>query len=516
MSPSGFFFLLISAMSCCAAPQPENGKKCEIPHVENGRIDGYNDPIEPGRSVEYRCKGNYLSHYRDYTGRITCTDNGWNRMPKCFRICYYNYAYFDNAKVDLQDIEYLEGEKVVFQCTYDFLTPDGKNHGTRTCLPNGEFSPAECSKPCQAPDLPNGKFNPIKDEFKNGEYLQYECNKGYTTINGKVGGTALCYSGTWQEKLKCIQIGAPCGPPPVLPFGVTIGFSKPSYNSGESVEYGCSEYFILKGKKIVTCLHGVWEEAPVCLATTCTAPPPVPNSKLSTEIKASYAPGEKVTYMCDPGYSFGRFTTGEAQCENTNWIKVPECKQIGAQCGPPPVVQFGNTISLSKDSYKSGESVEYKCPEYYVLNGNSVVSCINGVWDDAPVCLEPCTARERDMKENNIQLKWTSSRDLYIPHGDVIEFLCEYGYESPLCTEMRSHCKQGRLNYPKCFKRGYCVLDQSAMLTNNIHYKISSVVADGRTIIFQCNEGMIPTYNLEAKCVQTKIHYPKCVTARPS
>ncbi|XP_056379517.1 coagulation factor XIII B chain-like isoform X2 [Hyla sarda] len=188
---------------------------------------------------------------------------------------------------------------------------------------------------------------------------------------------------------------------------------------------------------------------------------------------------------------------------------------IGEQCGPPPVVQYGDTISFNKPFYRSGESVEYKCPEYYILKGNRVVRCLNGVWDEAPVCLEPCTAKEKDMRDNNIRIRWILGRKIYLKHGDMIEFICPNGYQALPGTQMKVTCDQGKLEYPKCFKAGFCMLDQPTMITHKIHYNVSTIVDNGQTITFQCNEETIPENNLEAKCELGRIIYPKCIVPSP-
>ncbi|XP_044130662.1 coagulation factor XIII B chain-like, partial [Bufo gargarizans] len=61
--------------------------------------------------------------------------------------------------------------------------------------------------------------------------------------------------------------------------------------------------------------------------------------------------------------------------------------------------------------------------------------------------------------------------------------------------------------------RGFCVLQQSSMIANNIHYNLSTVVDHGETILFQCNEGMVAENKLEAKCELGKINYPRCTAA---
>ncbi|XP_044156522.1 coagulation factor XIII B chain-like isoform X2 [Bufo gargarizans] len=852
MAASGFYILLLFAMSCCAAPNPEKdhcekpdqikgaqlqgewhdetyppgkvanfvclpeytqdgpikmaciegtwwqiakgqckGKKCDRPDIKHGII--YNDyyyPREVGRYLEYYCESSYQP--RRWT-RIYCTNAGWEPEPKCSRECTYRDASFENAQlIDLKSV-YVEGDKVQFRCTNNYQTPDGKDYGERTCLPNGKFTPAKCSVTCMAPQLQNGKFNQIKNQYEIGEFLQYECNKGYMTKSRHLSGKSQCLEGRWNEAPQCIPItcqynrrsfndgdtieyrcpsgqkprsdigqcyyygwgpplvcediectipessnlvpspfahsykinmkvsfsckgrfirsgslesvcteggwnpllptckdiectipessnlvpspfahsykinmkvsfsckesfvrsgslesvcteggwnpllptckekrqkcpiayspqnaeiidpkevyysndivtmicargykmhGSPkvqcvegkweqppectraiqCQNPPkiengiiesanqeiyatddVVKYSCRSGFhisgsdqstcvnghwsalptctedacveapniqhgtaieNKKTFSHGERAKYECDNGFRFKDEDVASCVEGQWMNIPVCISTSCKSPPKVLNSKPKGGTKSSYASGEKITYECNSGYSLER--SGEAQCDNTIWINIPVCRRTGAQCGPPPTVQYGDTVEIRKAIYRSGEKVEFRCPEYYILDGNRFVTCLNGVWNEAPVCIEPCTAKERDMESNNIQLKWRPDRKFYSRHGETIEFICKPGYEALPDTQMRITCNEGNLEYPKCFKRGFCVLQQSTMTANNIHYNLSTVVDHGQKILFQCNDGMMAENNLEAKCEQKKINYPRCTAAKSS
>ncbi|XP_056379513.1 complement factor H isoform X2 [Hyla sarda] len=803
-------------------------KTCDRPYINHGSMYyNYNFPRRLGTSVDYRCERNYLSHQREYWGRIYCTDLGWNPEPKCSRQCANYKANVENADLINPQYDYMDGEKVQFRCKSTFQTPDVKTDGERTCLPNGEFTPAKCSRFCKAPELPDGKFRPIKNVFDLREVLQYECNKGFMTESRKLSSSASCLDRGWSEEPRCIPITCKQGhvsyndgdvikytcprgqrpesesgqcyyfgihPPPkclditctipdtsnlilsphqssyqsgrrvsfsckegfvrdgslesvckkegwnpplptckevkpqatdsptdvnkneeikctisekanlirkptklqylqndevslnceegfirkgpktttctangwnpplptcdneqepldpptddnknqekiikcphpyipihaeikdrkeeyytndnvtmtcergykmngspvirciegkwdtppeciqltqcrsqpkidngditesskketyvtddIVIFSCKRGFhltgpeesmcvngqwtafptctenpcdappevlhatvvdKKESFNHGERAKYECENGFRFSGTDSASCIMGRWTSPPNCVATSCPPPPKVKDSKIHGQSKQNYASGEKVTYICNPGFALERSLTGEVLCENTQWKNVPVCRKTGEQCDPPPVVQYGDTISFNKPFYKSGESVEYKCPEYYILKGNRVVRCLNGVWDEAPVCLEPCTAKEKEMKDNNIKLRWRPDPKLYSEHGDKIDFQCLNGYEAPPGTQMKITCEQGKLEYPKCFKAGFCVLDQPTMITRNIHYNVSTIVDNEQAITFQCIEGTIPETNLEAKCKSKMITYPKCTASK--
>ncbi|XP_077132673.1 complement factor H isoform X2 [Ranitomeya variabilis] len=808
-------------------------KKCDEPDIKNGELYyNYYFPRSPRSTIQYTCNTNYLSLVRrEYWGRTECTNFGWNPEPKCLRQCFNNKAYFENAELVNLQSNYLEGEEVNFRCKSPSRTPDGKTTGIRTCLPNGEFTTAKCSITCKAPRLLHGKYTFIEEEFANGAYLQYECDKGYMTQKHNLFATAQCLDGKWSEYPMCIDITckyglstykdkhvAPyacplgqrpksdlvqCfnygwGPPPIcqnigcnipeasnlvrsphfqsyeindkvefsckqgferdgsrtstctengwkptLPTCQNIGCNIPEasnlvrsphfqsyeindkvefsceqgferdgsrtstctengwkptlptcqkqpgqsdatnpppgekevempldpdsvasmpaskdkqenrkkcarahnpkfaeitnlkeayysndeatikcnrgykmygnatircidgiweqppecygvtdcrkpprvingylttdskqekyvtddivkyqcdpgfhisgsnkiicvggqwsgspectedscegapvvsnafvvqdqkiYKHGESAEFTCKDNYGFSGGDSAKCVEGKWMNVPKCVVTACNQPPTVQNARIKEQIKNMYASGDTVTYSCNKDYSLEQSLTGEAKCENTEWINLPVCRKIGDQCGPPPTVQSGDTVDIRKNSYKTRDVVEYKCKNYYLLKGNKNVQCMNGVWGEAPVCLEPCTAKEKSMEDNNIHLKWLGERKLYSTHGDTIEFDCKSGFESPPNTQMRVTCEHGKLEYPKCYKRGFCVLQQSAMIGNNIHYNVSTVVDNGQVIKFQCNEEMTPEKGLEAKCTLGNIQYPKCTAAK--
>ncbi|XP_075689538.1 complement factor H-related protein 4-like isoform X2 [Rhinoderma darwinii] len=584
MSAVVFFVLLISTMSCRAAPanlETEIGEQCgPPPTVQSGdtvQIRKHN--YKSGESVEFRCPEYYILKGNRI---VRCLNGAWDEAPVCLEPCTVKEKNMEENNIQLRwkadrKLYSKHGDRIDFTCKYGFEAP---------------------------PDT----------------QMIFYCEQG-----------KLQYPKCFKR-----EIGEQCGPPPTVQSGDTVQIRKHNYKSGESVEFRCSEYYILKGNRIVKCLNGAWDEAPLCLEPctakektmeenniqlrwkadrkfytkhgdridfTCKygfeAPPDtqmifyceqgklqypkcfkrgfcalqqltmitnnifynistvvdhgqtivfqcnegmIPENKLEvkcvqgnlnypkctasrsckspqilnglikTEQQASYNSSSYVEFGCNEEYViYGPIIV---KCENGQWTDLPVCHKIGEQCGPPPTVQSGDTVQIRKHNYKSGDSVEFICPEYYILKGNRIVRCLNGVWDEAPVCLEPCTAKEKNMEENNIQLRWKADRKLYAKHGDRIDFTCKYGFEAPPDTQMRFYCEQGKLQYPKCFKRGFCALQQLTMITNNIFYNISTVVDDGQTIFFQCNEGMIPENKLEAKCLQGNINYPKCTASR--
>ncbi|XP_066453238.1 coagulation factor XIII B chain-like isoform X4 [Eleutherodactylus coqui] len=439
-------------------------KSCQTPEIVNGFLaTEQQDSYDSGSSVAFWCNENYVIN-----GPINakCENGQWIDLPVCYRPCRISSEGLSESNIQLHsfyiqkstyDSNYKHGTELLVSCKPGFKRPNQAL--LKIACYDGKFKYPRCFSGTAYCEPPPAVQNAIlneqpEDSYASGEKVTYTCNGGYS-LEGSLTGEAQCQSTQWINVPVCRKIGEQCGPPPTIQFGDTLGIRKPSYKSGESVEYRCPNYHILKGEKVVRCMNGVWEEAPVCL-------------------------------------------------------------EIGEQCGPPPTVQFGDTLGIRKPSYKSGESVEYRCPNYHILKGEKVVRCMNGVWEEAPVCLEPCTAKEKDMEENRIQLRWVSDKKVYSKHGDETEFVCKPEHEAPPGTLMKTTCQQGKLQYPKCFRNGFCVLQQATMITNNINSNMNNVVDHEQTIRFQCNEGMMPEDKLEAKCESGNINYPKCSSASKS
>ncbi|XP_075178231.1 complement factor H-related protein 1-like [Anomaloglossus baeobatrachus] len=500
----------------------QDGKKCDEPDIKNGYIHGYKwFPKFPGSTIEYRCDQNYLTPQKKYWETIKCTSNGWSSEPKCLRRCSIMKTFFDNAKYGpLTSAVFLEGEEIKFDCLPNFHTPDSQSSGIRTCLPDGEFTAAKCSKSCTTPQLLNGKYTLLKNTFVNGEYLQYECDKGYMTVRGKLLATAQCLDGEWSKIPRCIAI--------------TCKHGSSVYKDKDVISYTCPD-----GKRpkynLVQCFNYGWGPPIICEdlkpdQPDAIIPPPdneekeekrqkcplVHNPRYAEiiDLKETYYSKDEVTMKCTRGYRM--YGSATIRCMEGKWEQPPECYEIGNRCGPPPTIQFGDSIEIRKFSYEPGEFVEYQCPSYHVVKGEKIVRCLNSVWGEVPICLEPCTAKENSMDENNIQPKVLGEKKIYLTHGDEIEFDCIFGYEALPNTQMKITCEHGKLEYPICLRKGFCILQQSTMLANNVHYNISTVVERGQTITFQCTKDMVPEKGLEATCKLGILQYPKCTAAKSS
>uniref|UniRef100_A0A8C5R7K5 Sushi domain-containing protein n=1 Tax=Leptobrachium leishanense TaxID=445787 RepID=A0A8C5R7K5_9ANUR len=567
------------------------GLTCDRPYIDNGDVYGgnwyYSFPQRTNSEIEYRCKDGYLTAGKVYNEKTRCTANGWSPKPKCTRSCAGSDAAVTNGWLGRSEWIYLSGENVGFTCNQGYLTPQGKNHGERECLPNGVFTEAKCSPESPAPsggetsaDKPDSRqkcppvsgpvfsqiINP-KSEYFSGDEVEIQCTQGYFLHGDRV---TRCVDGKWQSSAQCIQkqrcgnppsiadgiinrdtlkreyftgdtvkyicnpgysfLGSdgtqctggtwlappqcaanPCGNPPTVVKGNLIR-KKEAYSHGDSAEYKCAQGYKLSDESPAKCLEGEWSNVPTCDSTSCLPPPSIDNGHPVRRLKAEYASGDKVQYVCNRGYNLEK-RISEAVCEETRWKSIPVCRKTGSTCSTPPTIAHGDFLGLIQPHYRSGFQMEYKCPEYYTLQGNRIVKCTDGVWDEPPVCLEPCTAREKELKENNIVFKWKNADKLYSKHDEIMEFICVAGYEIAERSLLRVKCNMGEIPYPKCNKIGSCLLSEETMKNQNIYINRSSAIQDGEKVTFECNKGMIPEKTLEGTCKMRVLNYPRCITA---
>uniref|UniRef100_A0A8C2E6V8 Sushi domain-containing protein n=1 Tax=Cyprinus carpio TaxID=7962 RepID=A0A8C2E6V8_CYPCA len=102
-----------------------------------------------------------------------------------------------------------------------------------------------------------------------------------------------------------------------------------------------------------------------------------------------------------------------------------------SKCGPPPEVDYADTIELKKDEYNTGERVEYSCFNKYTLDlrppFSKYLTCEQGEWSGNIKCLKPCTVTVEEMNRRGIGLAYADRQKMFTPHNDYITFMCQRG-----------------------------------------------------------------------------------------
>ncbi|XP_031973252.1 complement factor H isoform X2 [Corvus moneduloides] len=410
---------------------------------------------------------------------------------------------------------YRNGSKAAFSCVDGFQLV-----GTReiTCTDGKWQSPPHCVEmPCgSVPKVANAQFEGRNKKFyEPGETIRYECGSGFLIVGSP---EIICRKGNWTAPPFCED--ASCGAAPEIPNARIIGAPRQRYLPEAKVHYQCESNFQMTGENYVTCSNGQWSQAPVCRDVRCEPPPEIAGGRIDGIKKPRYIPGESAKYQCWQNFKMTGAST--VVCQNGTWTELPTCKGQRGKCGTPPTIQSGELLVFPLQEYQQGDTLEYKCPDFYVLEGSATITCRNGQWTSPPVCLVACTASEEDMDINNIELKWVAKTKLYSTSGDYIEFRCKPGYlKQRNSPSLRVQCVEGTLNYPRCILGKSCTLDRNAMETNNIQLQSSSQSSihyrSGDPVVFECKPGYQQASQVEkfrAQCLNGVITYPECAKSR--
>ncbi|KTF71136.1 hypothetical protein cypCar_00048872, partial [Cyprinus carpio] len=238
--------------------------------------------------------------------------------------------------------------------------------------------------------------------------------------------------------------------------------SEVSVRPGQTITLSCVRRgYTLQGQEKITCQsNGEWSSAfPKCEETKCVAN--LSENMRSDEHRGSEVsvrPGQTITLSCvRRGYTLQGQEKITCQ-SNGEWSSpFPKCISQTTSCGPPPEVDYADTIELKKDEYKTRERVEYSCFNKYTLDlrpsFSRYLTCEQGEWRGNIRCLKPCTVTVEEMNRRGIDLAYADRQKMFAPHNDYITFACQRGKVLAGVRELRQQCDDGVITLPECVGR---------------------------------------------------------------
>uniref|UniRef100_A0A2K6GFY6 Sushi domain-containing protein n=1 Tax=Propithecus coquereli TaxID=379532 RepID=A0A2K6GFY6_PROCO len=224
--------------------------------------------------------------------------------------------------------------------------------------------------------------------------------------------------------------------------------------TGRFFYYSCAYNFVSPSKSFwtrITCTEEGWSPTPKCLRLCFF---PFVENGHSASSGQTHVEGDIVQIVCDKGYSL-QHNGSTITCAKSGWSTPPKCRPSNSQgkCGTPPAIDNGKITSFPLRAYAPGSSVQYRCRNLYVLQGNRQITCRNGQWSEPPKCLEACVISEEIMEKHNITFRWRESQKLYSQAGESVEFMCKSRYRATATSPpFRTKCQDGKLAYPSCEK----------------------------------------------------------------
>uniref|UniRef100_A0A2K6GFZ7 Sushi domain-containing protein n=1 Tax=Propithecus coquereli TaxID=379532 RepID=A0A2K6GFZ7_PROCO len=257
--------------------------------------------------------------------------------------------------------------------------------------------------------------------------------------------------------------------------------------TGRFFYYSCAYNFVSPSKSFwtrITCTEEGWSPTPKCLRLCFF---PFVENGHSASSGQTHVEGDIVQIVCDKGYSL-QHNGSTITCAKSGWSTPPKCRP-SRKCGTPPAIDNGKITSFPLRAYAPGSSVQYRCRNLYVLQGNTritcrngkwseppkclcklssfafaqpleyenlclmQITCRNGQWSEPPKCLEACVISEEIMEKHNITFRWRESQKLYSQAGESVEFMCKSRYRATATSPpFRTKCQDGKLAYPSCEK----------------------------------------------------------------
>ncbi|KAI5609086.1 sushi, von Willebrand factor type A, EGF and pentraxin domain-containing protein 1 isoform X5, partial [Silurus asotus] len=341
---------------------------CDPPLIQNAVID------ETSRSPAYRyqtsikisCNKGYRLEGSEY---MTCGNNGWTpALPRCIEVIC-DAPRINNAVIVGRGYKwYRYGASIQFRCNKGYRM-EGSDR--LKCEENGwNPPPPQCSViTClEPPTINNGQFIPLKDSYKYGETVTYNCVEGFKLYGSP---TISCSdNGMFETSLSaCREIF--CDPPLIKNAVIDETSRSPAYRYQTSIKISCNKGYRLEGSEYMTCENDGWTPAlPRCVEVICDVPR-INNAVIVGRGYKWYRYGASIQFRCNKGYRMEG--SDRLKCEENGWNPPPpQCSVI--TCLEPPTITNGQFIPL-KASYKYGETVTYNCVEGFKLYGSPTISC---------------------------------------------------------------------------------------------------------------------------------------------
>nr|XP_058130889.1 complement factor H-like [Dasypus novemcinctus] len=357
---------------------------------------------------------------------------------------------FENARARSKGTWFKLNDKLDYECNDGYESRDGRTTGSIVCGDGGWSDTPTCLvKPCDFPNIKHGHLHPGQPK---GNSYYYHCNANFVTPTKKSSGHLTCTQGRWSPAVPCQR--------QCIFYSVENGHSLNGGNrfvDGQSVNMVCKPGYSLPfGASKITCTEHGWSPPPRCiLVKTCSKVDIKIYNGFFSESDYTYPLNKKTHYRCKSGYIIpeGK-TSGSIKCLQSGWSAQPTCIK---SCDMPV---FENARARSKGTwFKLNDKLDYECNDgYESRDGHTTGSivCGDGGWSGTPTCLEKLPCSQPPLIEHGyIESSRFSagSEETANPrpynHGNKLRYKCEDGFS--ILEEDGITCHMGKwISIPQC------------------------------------------------------------------
>eukprot|EP00033_Pygsuia_biforma_P000455 GCRY01000541.1.p1 GENE.GCRY01000541.1~~GCRY01000541.1.p1 ORF type:complete len:2029 (-),score=233.72 GCRY01000541.1:154-6240(-) len=434
---------LIASYSC-TCDEGYSGDDCEIIHDCGAPVfdDAQLTVLQTtyGSTVDMKCDEGY-KFSDDETGTtktsqtLLCTVDGWKlfsdpsaEVPTCIvNVCgdppFVEYAKYVCDKKSL-------GGKCTYTPMDGWVQVDGETLSYICQAPNweldetvtytGNFTRVSCSAPGT---IANGNSDGGCDSSSMvyGDVCTYECVSGHEFVKS-INFVECTADGTLSEMPVCSAVA--CGTQPSVENAESTCDGSAV---GSTCTYTCT-YGTIMGDATITCdSTGSWSNPPMCMVSTCDAPPAFDYGTYSCEYP--YTVGKECVLGCVEGYELSS-TEPTIKCENDGSIRSwtsagsPSC---APKACPAVVLENGAVSGCNPAMY--GDVCTASCNEGYYLSGSATFSCGDDAYVNQPTC-EPVSCLVPAIAHASTSVQ--PSQLFY--YGTPLTVTCDAGYTTSSST----------------------------------------------------------------------------------
>ncbi|XP_071607155.1 complement factor H isoform X1 [Heliangelus exortis] len=392
------------------------------PEIADGRIAGGSvEQYQHGDRKQYECN----SEFKLFGSKeIECVDGQWSSPPSCIedKMPCGSPSSIPNVVVYQEDqAQFSHGDEVTYGCN----PGSGNSKEIKTKCLSGEWEPLPlCADPSPQCEPPVG-VELLRRTRKEAGVIRYRCTAADTNIK-----QAACVSGKWSPEIECADEERTCPPPPQVPGAEQISSGR-IYKNGNKIAISCLNNFQLIGLNEITCVDGKWQSPPHCVERPCSPPQPIecadtprlenPNLKIQKEGETIYLAGARLKYFSRPGYTLDG--PSEITCSQGKWTSAPICLEM--PCGSIPKVSHAQIEGRNKKIYEPGETIRYQCDSGFLIVGPPEIICREGNWTAPPYCEDVRCGAAPEIPNayiTSIQKEW------YLP-GARVQYECESNFQ---------------------------------------------------------------------------------------
>ncbi|XP_076880716.1 complement factor H-like [Brachyhypopomus gauderio] len=429
-----------------------------LPVVDNANISviSLKSSYSEGDTLLYICQQGYVSLRRII---YICDRHQWvsTQNAKCSpKHCELPADLPNGHYIMVHGTDFVYGTTIKYICTEGYQMVSRED--TRTCLAGGWSNrlpvceEITCSPPQLGGRITVDGLTDYDTPLRYGHSLRFTCaGPGLRLVGPR---EITCHeNGDWSSPFpRCEDIT--CELEEIKDSVSVVGLSE--YNAplkyGHKLQFSCTDLKLsLRGSKEVTCsASGSWSSSfPTCEVVTCKIEQ-LNNVRIVIG-SPPYKPGHTLHFQCTHS-SMDMLGPSSITCQSDGtWSSpYPTCSENGA-CGPPPHIEFAETTTFQKASYRPDESVKYICHSYHTMDGNPYMTCTKGKWKGYVRCLKPCTVSINDMDVNKIEQLHVPKQLMYSWHNQPISFKCQHGTKPKRnSVQFRQTCVDGVMPLPAC------------------------------------------------------------------